>query len=172
MKKEITVTLKTRLQKFDNHGEKSGWTYIEIPEDLAQKLLPGNKKMFQVKGTIDTHPISGVFLLPMGDGTFILPVNAAMRKGIRKKEGAMAAVTLQPDAKKYELNRELMECLQEEQEVLVYFRSLPPSRQHYFSKWVDAAKTDATKVQRISRVVHALQNKWDYGQMIRFYKQR
>ncbi|HEX7753954.1 MAG TPA: YdeI/OmpD-associated family protein, partial [Niabella sp.] len=120
----------------------------------------------------DTHPISGVFLLPMGDGTFILPVNAAMRKGIRKKEGAMAAVTLQPDAKKYELNRELMECLQEEQEVLVYFRSLPPSRQHYFSKWVDAAKTDATKVQRISRVVHALQNKWDYGQMIRFYKQR
>ena len=47
MKKEITVTLKTRLQKFDNHGEKSGWTYIEIPEDLAQKLLPGNKKCFR-----------------------------------------------------------------------------------------------------------------------------
>ncbi|ANH82455.1 hypothetical protein A8C56_17095 [Niabella ginsenosidivorans] len=172
MKKEVSVILKTRLQKFDRHGEKTGWTYIEIPADLTQQLLPGNKKMFRVKGRIDEHKIAGVFLLPMGDGSFILPVNAAMRKGIHKKEGAMVEVVLQPDAKKYELNRELMECLQEEEEALAYFRSLVPSHQNYFSKWVDAAKTDATKAQRIARTIYALQHKWDYGRMMWFYKKR
>jgi hypothetical protein len=38
------------LLKFDKQGEKTGWTYIEIPADLAQKLKPGNKKIFRVKG--------------------------------------------------------------------------------------------------------------------------
>lgn len=170
MKKPTTVSLTSRLQKFEENGEKTGWTYIEIPADLAQELLPGNKKIFQVKGKIDAHPIEGASLLPMGKGNFILPVNATMRKGIRKKEGAMVEVQLQLDTKEYELNKELLDCLAEEPEALAHFRSLIPSRQRYFSKWVDAAKTDATKITRITRCIFGLQRKWDYGQTVRFFK--
>ncbi len=172
MKKQATVSLTARLMKFGENGDKTGWTYIEVPADLAQELLPGNKKSFLVKGTIDSHKIAGVSLLPMGGGNFILPVNATMRKGIRKKEGALVELQLQLDPKKYELNKELLDCLAEEPEVLAFFRSLAPSRQSYFSKWVDAAKTDATKITRITRCIYALQRKWDYGQMIRFYKDK
>ncbi|MBO9592087.1 MAG: DUF1905 domain-containing protein [Niabella sp.] len=172
MKKQATVSLTARLLKFAENGDKTGWTYIEIPADLAQELLPGNKKIFQVKGAIDHHKIAGASLLPMGGGQFILPVNATMRKGIRKKEGAMVDVQLQLDTKKYTLNQELLDCLAEEPEVLAHFRSLAPSHQNYFSKWVDAAKTDGTKITRIARCVHGLQRKWDYGQMIRFYKNK
>ncbi|MBZ4190075.1 DUF1905 domain-containing protein [Niabella beijingensis] len=172
MKKQVTVSLTARLLKFAENGDKTGWTYIEVPADLAQELLPGNKKIFQVKGTIDRHRITGTSLLPVGGGNFILPVNASMRKGIRKKEGAGVEVTLQLDTKKYELNKELMECLAEEPAALDYFKSLAPSHQHYFSKWIDAAKTDTTKVTRIARCIHGLQRKWDYGQMIRFYKNK
>ncbi|MCF3109858.1 YdeI/OmpD-associated family protein [Niabella sp. CC-SYL272] len=172
MKKKATISLTTRLLKFAENGEKTGWTYVEIPADLAAELLPGNKKIFQVKGAIDDHKIAGASLLPMGGGNFILPVNAAMRKGIRKKEGAIVNLQLQLDSQKYVLNQELLDCLAEEPEALAFFRSLVPSRQHYFSKWVDAAKTDATKVTRIARCIYGLQRKWDYGEMIRFYKNK
>ena len=37
---EFTAT----LEKFGKKGEKTGWTYIEIPADVAQEIKPGNKK--------------------------------------------------------------------------------------------------------------------------------
>ena len=42
---QFTVT----IHRFEKQGEKTGWTYIEIPSDIAQKLKPGNKKSFQGK---------------------------------------------------------------------------------------------------------------------------
>src|SRR6185436_15475937 len=108
------IEFTTRIHQFASQGEKTGWTYIEIPADLAQKLKPGNKKSFRVKGKLDDHSIKGVALLPMGGGKFILAINAAMRKGIHKKKGAMLKVTLEVDKKGYELNKEFMACLEDE----------------------------------------------------------
>ena len=34
----------TTILKFDKQGEKTGWTYIEIPADIAEQLKPNNKK--------------------------------------------------------------------------------------------------------------------------------
>ena len=80
---QITAT----IHRFEKQGEKTGWSYIEIPADLAQELVPGNKKSFRVKGMLDQFKISGVSLIPMGDGNFIMPINAAMRKGTGKRKG-------------------------------------------------------------------------------------
>ena len=48
------VSYSTTILKFDEQGEKTGWTYIVIPSAIAQKLKPGNKKSFRVKGKLDT----------------------------------------------------------------------------------------------------------------------
>ncbi len=40
----------TTIKKFDKQGEKTGWTYIEIPAAIAQQLNPENRKSFRVKG--------------------------------------------------------------------------------------------------------------------------
>lgn len=32
------VTFKAMLQKFGSKGEKTGWTYIDIPKKIAQNL--------------------------------------------------------------------------------------------------------------------------------------
>ena len=61
------------IQKFEKQGEKTGWTYIEIPEAIATQLLPNNKKSFRVKGKLDDYEINGIALLPMGSGNFISP---------------------------------------------------------------------------------------------------
>jgi len=97
------VQLATMMKRFDRQGEKTGWTYIEIPADLAQKLKPGNRKEFKVKGKIDKHPINRVSLLPMGGGAFIMPVNGAMRKAIGKRHGAMVKVELTEDKSEFVL---------------------------------------------------------------------
>ncbi|WP_332368497.1 DUF1905 domain-containing protein [Spirosoma telluris] len=56
----------TTLQKFGEKGDKTRWTYIEIPLAITDELKPGQKKAFRVKGTLDNHPIKLVSLLPMG----------------------------------------------------------------------------------------------------------
>src|SRR5688500_711974 len=108
------VRFTTSIHKFEKQGEKSGWVYIEIPADIAQQLKPGNKKSFRVKGKLDDYRIAGVTLLPMGGGSFIMAINAAMRKGTGKKQGAMLRIELEEDKKAYQLNKEFIACLQDE----------------------------------------------------------
>ena len=70
------------ILKFDQQGEKTGWTYIVIPAATADKIKAGYKKSFRVKGQLNGQAIKQKALLPMGNGDFILPLNAwAFGKG-------------------------------------------------------------------------------------------
>ena len=164
------VKFNVTIHKFEKQGEKTGWTYIDIPADIAQKLKPNNKKSFRVKGKLDHYKISGVATLPMGGGAFIIPINAGMRKGIGKRHGAMLKVQLEEDKKEFQFNKDFMECLDDEPKAKEFFQSLPGSHQRYFSKWIDSAKTDITKAKRIAMAVNALAKKWGYAQMLRASK--
>jgi len=161
------VKFTATLHKFEKQGEKTGWTYFEVPAAIVQKLKPGNKKEFKVKGKLDNYAISRVSLLPMGGGPFIMPVNAAMRKGIGKRHGAMINVQLEADDSAFVFNKDLMECLDFEPKAKEFFQSLTGSHQRYFSKWIDSAKTEATKTKRIAMAVNALAKKWGYPEMLR-----
>jgi hypothetical protein len=163
---EFTATLK----QFAEQGEKTGWTYIEIPVDLAEELKPGNKKSFRVKGKLDNYKIAGIALLPMGGGAFIMAVNAGMRKGIGKKKGAMVNVKLEEDKKEFQFNKDFMDCMADEPAAIDFFKSLPGSHQKYFSKWIDSAKTEATKTKRIAWAVTALAKKQGYAEMLRSHQ--
>ncbi|WP_242696533.1 YdeI/OmpD-associated family protein [Longitalea luteola] len=167
----MMVTFTTTLLQFEQQGEKTGWTYIEIPADLAQKLKPGNKKTFRVKGKLDNFAIKAAAVMPMGGGNFILPINATMRKGIGKRKGAMVKVQLQEDKAEVPINAELLECLQDDPDAQAHFNKLSKSHQLYFSKWIDSAKTEATRTNRLARTLIALGKGWDYGQMLRAGKQ-
>lgn len=155
------------IQKFGEKGDKTGWTYIEIPADLAAELNPGVKKSYLVKGLLDKHPISGVTILPMGGGSYILPINAAMRKGIAKKEGAMLAVQLEKDDQPYELNALLVEGLETSDQAKDIFFAMPRSHQNIYSKYIDAAKTPETQQKRIIQIVVSLERGLSYGEMLR-----
>lgn len=157
----------TVLKKFGNKGEKTGWTYIEIPAKIAEALKPGNKKSFRVKGKLDDHIIEGIAVLPAGDGSFIMAVNATMRKAIKKQGGAPVKVQIEEDEKSLQICPELMECLRDEPEAMAFFNSLATGHRNYFSKYIESAKTEATKTKRIAQTVSALGKKYDFGLMIR-----
>lgn len=161
------VTFTAIIKKFGAKGEKTGWTYFEIPADIAQLLKPGNKKEFKVKGQLDSYPLKRQSVIPMGGGVFIMPLNADMRRGIKKKHGALIEAKLQEDKSDFVFNKDFIECMKDEPVAKVFFESLPGSHQRYFSKWIDSAKTEPTKVKRITLAVNALAKKWGYGEMIR-----
>src|ERR1700722_4569577 len=107
------VRYNTRILRFEKQGEKTGWTYIVIPADIAEQLKPSTKTSYRVKGKLDSFAIKQTALLPMGDGEFIIPLNAGIRKGIQKKEGAMLKVTLEEDKSAFAFNPEFMACLKD-----------------------------------------------------------
>ena len=163
---EIIATLK----KFDQQGEKTGWTYLEIPEETALKLVPENKKAFRVKGFLDNFEFSGISLIPMGGGDFIFPVKAEIRKAIGKSKGAAVKVKMEVDKSPVLLSSELLDCLSDEPVALAFFNKLPPSHRNYYSKWIESAKTDETKAKRITQTVMACSRKQHYGEMMQSLK--
>ena len=159
------------IKKFREQGEKTGWTYIDVPEAIASQLAPGNKKSFRVKGFLDHYQFESFALIPIGGGNFILPLNATVRRSIGKAKGAVVDVKMEVDPNPVQLSPELMQCLSDEPAALAYFNKLPGSHQKYYSRWIESAKTFETKAKRITQAVTACLKGQHYGEMIRSLKE-
>ncbi|HEV3415060.1 MAG TPA: YdeI/OmpD-associated family protein [Puia sp.] len=161
------IRFTTKILQFGEMGEKTGWSYIRIPAAMAEKLMPGNKKSFRVKGKLDDHAIEKMALLPMGGGDFIMALKSSVRKALRKQKGDALRVELEVDKAVIKPPKDLMECLSDEPEALAYFNSLPKSHQNYFGNWVREAKTEGTRTKRLVSVVAAMVKKLNFGEMLR-----
>lgn len=163
----MAIKFTTTILRFGQQGEKTGWTYIVIPADIANKLQPNNKKGFRTKGKLDNYKFSGKSLIPLGKGEFILTLDKGIRKAIGKRNGAMLHVEIEFDKSQYQVNSEFMDCLNDEPEALNFFKSLTRSHQNYFSKWIEAAKTEETKAKRIAQSINAFLKKQGFPEMLR-----
>jgi hypothetical protein len=161
------IRFTTEILQFGEMGEKTGWSYIRVPAALAEKLMPGNRKSFRVKGRLDGLDIEKMALLPMGEGDFIMALKAGIRKTLRKQKGDSLRVELEVDKAVIKPPKDLMECLADEPEALAYFKTLPKSHQNYFGNWVREAKTDGTRTKRLASVVMAMMRRLNFGEMLR-----
>lgn len=161
------VSFSARIQKAPGKG---GWSYIIIDKKYTHKLKPGVRTSFRVKGMLDDHPIQKTSLLPLKTGGFMLPINAAIRKATGKNPGDRLRITLQIDARRTPLSADLLECLNDDAEARNFFNTLSPSNQRYCSKWIEDAKTPATKTKRLAACIIALSKKMSYAEMMTFYK--
>lgn len=161
------VTFTAKLLKAPGKG---GWTYFEVPKLALHKLKAGATQAFKVKGTVDKHSIKQASVMPVGKGKFLMPFNAGMRKGTGKQHGDTIHVSLTLDLKQPPLSPELLECLKDDAEAKTQFTSLSRSMQHYYSKWIDDAKTTHTKTKRLVVLLLALAEKLNYLEMMERYK--
>ena len=106
----------------------------------------------------------------MGEGDFIISINAQIRKGIRKEEGALVTLNLEEDTDELPQSEELMMCLEDEPKALEMFLKLPKSHQTYYLKWIDSAKTIETKTKRITMTIQGMLMGMTYPEMLKYYK--
>jgi len=162
------ISFEVLIEKFKDKGEKSGWTYIYIPENLALQIKPKTRTSYRVKGSLDTVPVGGMAMVPMGEGDFIIALKAELRRKLRKKEGDLIRVSLEEDKEfRIPMPPELEEALNDQPHLIENFLKQPKSHQHYYFNWINSAKTDPTRAKRIAMTVNAMDRGFDFGQMIR-----
>lgn len=145
------VNKKYLLEKYPGKG---GWTYAAIPEILQDKHAPFG--WVKVKGRIDDFNFKNYRLMPMGNGKLFLPVKEAIRKKIRKQAGDWVHVVLYEDREPIEIPPDILDCLNEEPSAYRTFLSYTEGQQKEFIDWICSARTDETKVDRITGMLRKL----------------
>jgi hypothetical protein len=162
------VSFKAEIERFASMGEKTGWTYVFIPQAIALQIKPDCRKSFRVKGKLDNVPVEGMAFVPMGEGDFILALNGSLRKQLKKEEGDALNLELEEDKEfKIEMPHDLELCLSDEKHFIENFLKMPKSHQNYFINWLNTAKTDKTRTKRLAQIVMAMDKKMNFGEMIR-----
>lgn len=142
------VNKKYLLEKFDGKG---GWTYVRLPEIRKDKKT--QSRGIKVKGTIDGFEISKYHLMPLGQMKLFLPVRAEIRKKIKKEAGDSVHIILYEDNDLLLVPDEIMVCLHDEPAALKFFESLSESEKKYYIQWIEAAKREETKVNRLAKMI-------------------
>ncbi len=163
-------SFKAIIQKYSSKGEKTGWTYVDVPADILTKLKRPDKKEFRVKGVIDDVKFDRMATYPVGEGNFIIAINAELRKKLGKKEGATVSLKIELDKSAALQSEELIEALNEDKIAKKQFDSLLLSHRNYFHRYVYTAKGIDTKAGRIVNVINAMYKKQNFGEMLRGLK--
>lgn len=158
------------ILKFASKGEKTGWTYVDIPPDIITKLKLKTKKEFRIKGVMDDVKFERLATYPIGEGNFIIAINAELRKKLNKKEGAMLSIKFDLDKSEALQSQELIDCLNEDPIALKQFNAQPLSHRNYFHRYVYTAKGANTRAGRIVNIINAMYKKQNFGEMIRSLK--
>lgn len=155
------------IQRFEKKGEKTGWTYVSVDSELANRINPGVKTSYRVSCEIKEKKDLDFTLLPMGGGDFIFPIRKEMLKSLSLKIGDKVQISISYNKEKYKIDEDFMDYLNKMPKAIKYFESLPISHKNYFSKWIQSAKTLETKAKRIERAVRYLNQSKGYVEMIR-----
>lgn len=158
---------KANIRKYGSKAEKTGWTFIDIPIDIIEKLKLKSRREFRIKGVMDDVKFERLVSYPVKDGGFIIALNAELRKKLGKKEGATVMVKFELDKSAVLKSEELLDCLAEDPVAKKQFESLPLSHQNYFHRYIYTAKGADTKAGRILNVISAMYKKQNFGEMIR-----
>ncbi|RZK79601.1 MAG: DUF1905 domain-containing protein [Pedobacter sp.] len=162
------VSFKAEIERFAEMGEKTGWSYVFIPQALANQIKSNFKKSFRVKGYIDQVIISGMATVPMGEGDFIIALNGSLRKQLKKEKGAVVNVELEEDVTfKIEVPEDLDMCLCDEPHLIDNFMKLPKSHRNWYINWLNSAKTETTRTKRLVKIVSAMDRNMSFGEMKR-----
>lgn len=135
-------------------GGKCAWTFVEIPEIPMPKTPFG---MLKVRGKIDNYEFSNTHLMPIGNGHIGLAIKAAIRKKIKKEAPDTVHITLYEDKTLLIVPEELLLCMKYEDRALEKFEAYTDGQKKAFVDWINSAKTEQTKVERIAKTIEMVQ---------------
>ena len=132
----------------------SGGAYVTIPFDVEEAF---GKKRVKVKATIDGEPYRGS-LVRMGTPDHMLLVLKDIREKIGKTFGDEISIELEEDLepRKVEIPTDLQQALDANPNEGAYFNGLAYSHRKEYVWWINEAKRDQTRQERIRRTIEML----------------
>lgn len=131
-----------------------GGAYVEVPFDVEAAF--GSKKP-KVKATFEGVPYRGI-LTRMGTEHHVLIILKEIREKIGKTFGDDVNITVEPDSEPrvIELPVELKKAFKTEKEAKAFFDKLPYTHQREYVMWINDAKKEETRQNRILKAIAML----------------
>ena len=146
----------TKKQTFtatiENAG--GGGAFVEIPFDVEGAF--GSKRP-RVKALIEGIPYRST-LMRMGTECHILGILKEIREQLGKTFGDEVTITLEPDTEPrlIEVPRDLMKELKRDKEAKAFFEELSYTHQKEYVRWVEEARKEETRQNRILKTIEML----------------
>jgi hypothetical protein len=131
-----------------------GGAFVEVPFDVEKEY--GSKKP-RVRATIEGVPYRGT-LVRMGTDCHLLLILKGIREQIGKTFGDEIQITLEPDTEPrvVEIPKDLMKELKKDREAQAFFDKLSYTHQKEYVTWINDAKKQETRQNRIHRTIEML----------------
>lgn len=149
------MTQKTFTATIQNAG--GGGAYVEVPFDVEEAF--GSKRP-KVKAMIEGIPYRST-LMRMGTECHILGILKEIREQIGKTFGDEVRITIEPDTEPrvIEVPKDLMKELKKDKEAKAFFDKLSYTHQKEYVRWVEEAKKEETRQNRILKTLEMLKKK-------------
>lgn len=134
-----------------------GGAFVEIPFDVEKAF--GSKRP-KVKAMIGGIPYRGT-LVRMGSECHILIILKGIREQVGKTFGDEIKITVEADTqpREIELPKELLKELKKDKDAKSVFDKLSYTHQKEYVTWINEAKKEETRLNRIMKTVEMLNQK-------------
>jgi len=131
-----------------------GGAFVEVPFDVEKEF--GSKRP-KVRALIEGVPYRGI-LTRMGTDCHILGIRKEIRAQVGKTFGDELTVTVELDSepRAVEVPADLLKVLKKDREVKAIFDKLSYTHQKEYVTWINEAKKEETRQNRIARTVEML----------------
>lgn len=132
----------------------AGGAFVEVPFDVEATF--GSKRP-KVKAMIEGVPYRGI-LTRMGTDCHILGVRKEIREQVNKTFGDEVTITVEPDSelRVVEVPAELKKAFKTEKEAKAFFDKLSYTHQREYITWINEAKREETRQNRIAKTIEIL----------------
>lgn len=131
-----------------------GGAFVEVPFDVEEAF--GSKRP-KVKAMIEGVPYRGI-LTRMGTERHLLIILKGIREQIGKSFGDEVKITVEPDTEPrvIEVPAELRKAFKVEKEAKTFFNKLSYTHQREYVTWINEAKREETRQNRIVKTIGML----------------
>ena len=131
-----------------------GGAFVEVPFDVEKEF--GSKRP-KVKALIEGVPYRGI-LTRMGTECHLLIVLKEIREQIGKSFGDEVTITVEPDTEPrvIEVPAELKRAFKTEKSAKAFFDQLSYTHQREYVMWINEAKREETRQNRITKAIEML----------------
>ena len=131
-----------------------GGAFVEVPFDVEKEF--GSKRP-KVRALIEGVPYRGI-LTRMGTDCHILGIRKEIREQIGKTFGDEVAITVEPDTEPrvIDIPGELKKAFKTEKDAKVLFEKLSYTHQKEYVSWINEAKREVTRQNRIAKTIEML----------------